>query len=101
MGGVNSCKEVDERDDCENDIVIPTSKGNVKGKVKDKRKTIRVEDLDNGQDALLSKYKMLVHCNTDPINRSSIFRDIVSEFNETYNEQIDFNTLYEYYNCKT
>ncbi len=55
-------------------------------------------ELTSAQDEFLSQYKMTVHANTDPINRSSVFKFIEEEYKEKYNNPVPIS-LYKYYNC--
>jgi hypothetical protein len=55
---------------------------------------------NSSMEDFMSKYRMFIHCNTDPINRSAILTNIVSEFKNEFERDISRETIYDYYNCK-
>lgn len=91
MKKMGACESVDEIKN-NNDIYIPR-KSNL---------PVTAEELERNQsmENFMSKHRMSVFCNTDPINRSSLFSTIVSEFKEEFDRDIDKNELYKYFGCR-
>ena len=91
MGAV--CTGVDES---EEDVYTPYTNCS-----KRKNTAVNVDDIthNSSMEDFMSRHRMRIHCNTDPIARSSIFTEIAEEFKQEFDREIPRDILYNYYNC--
>ena len=90
---MGACESVDEKPDpYENYIPRNSNRRNTSVELEELQHNTSMEDF-------LSKYRMRIHCNTDPLARSSVMTEIVSEFKQEFDREVNKNTIYDYYGC--
>ena len=90
---MGACESVDEKSDpYEHCVPRNSARKNTSVELEELQHNMSMEDF-------LSKYRMKIHCNTDPLTRSSVMTEIVSEFKQEFDRDVDKNTIYNYYGC--
>lgn len=85
---MGACASVDISED--DDSYYPKFK-------KDKAVTLNELHHNSSMEDFMSRHRMSIHCNTDPLNRSMLLSSIISQFKEEFDRDVSKNTIYDYY----
>ena len=86
---MGSCTSIDKTDE-DSDNYYPKVR-------KDQEVTINELTHNTSMEDFMSRHRMSIHCNTDPLNRSRLLSSIISQFKDEFDRDISKGTLYDYF----